>query len=140
MRFASRRKPDAELCRGAAPGLDAIAYGSPGQLIYKAGMTHPAAVLSLLVLGLSPLLAAADARGGERGRGHGYTQVHWDGPCKIERKFRPDGSHKEERKCRGPQARNAAGPVAVVLPAPVIVAAPVMVQPGIVIQASVHMR
>ncbi len=106
-------------------------------------MKHLAILFPALVLGLSPLVAAADPHWGGhqgQGRGHGYTQAYWAGPCKIERKFRPDGSHKEERKCRGVQAYAAASPTAVVLPAPVMVAAPVMIEPGIVIQGTIRIR
>jgi len=109
-------------------------------------MKHLAFFLPTVVLGLSPLVAAAGPHGGgEHGRGHGhghghgYTQAYWDGPCKVERKFRPNGGYKEERKCRG-AAYAVAAPMAVVLPAPVIVAAPVMVEPGIVIQGTVRIR
>lgn len=40
---------------------------------------------------------------GSRGRYRGgeYKESFWDGPCKVERELKRDGSYKEERECKG---------------------------------------
>lgn len=56
------------------------------------------------------LPAAADSWKDESGHGrhrhhhhhhHGGKQVFYDGPCKIERKWKRNGEYKEETKCGG---------------------------------------
>lgn len=30
-----------------------------------------------------------------------YKEKYWDGPCKVERKYKRNGDYEEKRKCRG---------------------------------------
>ncbi|WP_225783619.1 hypothetical protein [Xenophilus sp. Marseille-Q4582] len=104
----------------------------------------PSSLLALLAGAalLSPALALADPHDpghGQRGQGHrAHKEVYWDGPCKVERKWKKDGAYKEERKCKGP-APGYGGP------APVPVYAPPAYGPapdpgGLVIQGTVRLR
>jgi hypothetical protein len=34
-------------------------------------------------------------------RGGEYKEKYWDGPCRVEREQKRDGSYKEERECKG---------------------------------------
>lgn len=37
-----------------------------------------------------------------RGHGHERKEKYWDGPCKVEREWKKDGSFEEERECKAP--------------------------------------
>lgn len=72
--------------------------------------------------------AFADREGPGHGHGHGKDkEEYWDGPCKVERKWK-HGELEEKRKCKGPGAER--GAVLVVPPPAVAVPVrPVVVYP-----------
>ena len=66
---------------------------------------------SVSFLTISPL-AQADPDKDESGHGRGkreHKESHWDGNCKVERKWEKDGEYKEERKCKDGGSRGAVG-------------------------------
>jgi len=87
---------------------------------------------SLFLLSL-PLLFAASAACADSGKdGYGgrykrgsYKETYWDGPCKIERKWKSNGEYKEKRKCKGGYA--VMPPAVMYQPAPALVISPQVV-------------
>jgi hypothetical protein len=91
-----------------------------------------ALAIGLLTAGATGLCSPAWAHGHGHEHEHGGKEVYWDGPCKVERKFK-HGEVREKRKCKAPPP--------VYVEQPVMVApAPVVVQPGIVIQGQGTIR
>ncbi|SIQ48352.1 hypothetical protein [Pseudacidovorax sp. RU35E] len=91
---------------------------------------------------LAPVLALADpphGRGHGKGHGPGHKESYWDGPCKIERKWKKNGDFDEKRKCKdhGPVGYGPApAPAYVPVPVPVY---PAQRDPGVVIQGTVRL-
>ncbi|WP_137925427.1 hypothetical protein [Cupriavidus sp. 2SB] len=89
---------------------------------------------AVAVLSILAITAHADPWKDESGHGHGtrkggeYKEEYWDGPCKVERKWKGNGEYKEERKCKDRGAYYAPAPV---YPAP---------EPAIVISPQVIVR
>jgi len=86
----------------------------------------------LSFLSLSALLAAPVAYadswkdGYERKYDDGeYKEKYWDGPCKVERKWKENGEYKEKRKCKGGYA--VAPPAVYYPPEPALVISPQIV-------------
>ncbi len=96
-------------------------------------------VLLSCLLGAFTLSAHADPWKDESGHGHGhgrkhrggdYKEEYWEGPCKVERKWKGNGEYKEERKCKDrPAVYHAPGAV-YYEPQPAIVVSPqIIVRP-----------
>ncbi|WP_051340809.1 glycine zipper 2TM domain-containing protein [Azospirillum halopraeferens] len=71
------------------------------------------ATVSMVGAAVAAVLAAgpvaADPPWHARGHGKGeWKDVYWDGPCKVERKWKRNGDYKEERKCKGGGPRTVA--------------------------------
>ena len=112
-------------------------------------MTFLRSAFAVAVLAV-PLAALADpppwAGHGKHG---GDRQEYWDGPCKVERKWK-HGEWHEKRKCKGqaPAAVYVPTQPAYVAPQPVYVApppvyvqpAPVFVEPGVTIQGTIRLK
>lgn len=79
----------------------------------------------------------ADPWKDESGHGHGrkykggeYKEEYWDGPCKIERKWKGNGEYKEERKCKDrPAAYYSPGPAYYPAEPAVVVSPQVIIRP-----------
>lgn len=91
---------------------------------------------------IAPTLALADpphGRGPGKGHGPGHKETYWDGPCKIERKWKKNGDFDEKRKCKdGGPVGYAPVPAPAYVPVPVPVY-PVQREPGVVIQGTVRL-
>ncbi|WP_058642127.1 hypothetical protein [Pseudacidovorax intermedius] len=89
---------------------------------------------------LAPMLALADpphGRGPGKGHGPGHKETYWDGPCKIERKWKKNGDFDEKRKCRdGRPVHYGPAPAPVYVPVPAYAPQPA---PGVVIQGTVRL-
>ena len=58
--------------------------------------------LLLACLMALPSLSFADDDDYDGHRHHReYKEKYWDGPCKVERKYKRNGDYEEKRKCRG---------------------------------------
>ncbi len=92
---------------------------------------------ALLALATMPFTAIADDDWEPRHRRAvaKYKHEYRDGNCKIERKRKKNGDHKEERHCRGRQ------PDVVMFPGPVYVPTPaVVVGPGITVRGAIEVK
>nr|WP_240531474.1 hypothetical protein [Variovorax boronicumulans] len=93
----------------------------------------------------------ADPHKDESGHGRGkgwhkdreHKEEYWDGRCKVERKWDKDGEYKEERKCKGKQARVRNDAPYYAEPQPVYVAprpGVIVERPAVVIQPQIVIR
>jgi hypothetical protein len=77
------------------------------------------AALSLAAAAGAPALADR-GRDDDWNRGGEYKQEFRDGPCKVERRWKRDGSYKEKIECRR-GSRHGHGPVVIAEPPRVVV-------------------
>ncbi|ARU04476.1 hypothetical protein CCO03_07130 [Comamonas serinivorans] len=62
------------------------------------------AVAAALTLS-APLLALAGPDH-KHGKHRSHKETYWDGPCKVERKWKSNGTYQEKRKCEPVRARH----------------------------------
>lgn len=95
-------------------------------------------VLLSCLLGAFALSAHADPwkdesghRYGHKHKGGDYKEKYWDGPCKVERKWKGNGEYKEERKCKGhpPVYHHAPGAVYYEAEPAIVVSPQIVIRP-----------
>ncbi|MDX3905561.1 MAG: hypothetical protein QHC78_07715 [Pigmentiphaga sp.] len=96
-------------------------------------------LLTLLVplaLGLGAAQAHADPWKDESGHGYRgkykgreYKEEYWDGPCRIERKWKGNGEYKEERKCKDRPSYYGGGGVYYPAEPAIVITPQIVIQP-----------
>jgi hypothetical protein len=134
--------------RRARATAEHLVTGQLGRCSYKRSMTFLRSAFVAAALAV-PLLALADPPPWAGHGKHGDRQEYWDGPCKVERKWK-HGEWHEKRKCKGPAPAAVYVPAqpVYVAPQPVYVApppvyvqpAPVYVEPGVTIQGTIRLK
>lgn len=96
----------------------------------------PRIVISVIALPLLLGTAAINARAGDKDgysreyKRSEYKEKYWDGPCKVERKWKKNGEYKEKRECKDRRVEYPRYGDAYYQPAPAVVVSPqVIVQP-----------